>query len=65
MPHKTRKIIIIASATAILLILFGTALYLNSRPFKDKLKIKADVTLSEVLGREFTIDSASVQLPMN
>ncbi|MDO9390353.1 MAG: translocation/assembly module TamB domain-containing protein [bacterium] len=65
MPHKTRKILITASAVAILLILFATALYLNSRPFKDKLKIKADVTLSEVLGREFTIDSASVQLPMN
>jgi autotransporter translocation and assembly factor TamB len=65
MPHKTKKIIIIASAATILLALTGTTLYLNSRTFKGKLKAKADLTLSVVLGREFTIDSASVQLPMD
>ncbi|MBI4726057.1 translocation/assembly module TamB domain-containing protein [candidate division TA06 bacterium] len=65
MPHKTRNIIVITSAAVVLLSLAGLALYLNSRSFKEKLKTKADLTLSNVLGREFTIDSASVQLPMN
>ncbi len=65
MPHKTRNIIIIAAAAAVLLSLAGLTMYLNSRVFKGKLKAKADLSLSNVLGREFTIDSASVQLPMN
>jgi len=65
MPRQTSKIMIIASAAAILAVLAGAALYLNSRTFKSKLKAKADNTLSGVLGREFTIDSASVRLPMN
>ncbi|MBI5805222.1 translocation/assembly module TamB domain-containing protein [candidate division TA06 bacterium] len=65
MPHKTRNIIIISVAAVLLLSLAGLSVYFNSRTFKGKLKAKTDLTLSDVLGREFTIDSASVQLPMN
>ncbi|MDO9067803.1 MAG: AsmA family protein, partial [Deltaproteobacteria bacterium] len=65
MPHRTRKIILIALAAVVLLALAGLAFYLNSRAFKDELKAKADLTLSGVIGREFTIDSASVKLPLN
>ncbi len=65
MPHKTRNIIIISAAAVLLLSLAGLSMYLNSRTFKDKLKVKADRTMSDILGREFTIDSASVRLPMN
>jgi len=65
MPHRTRNIIIIVLTGVVLLTLAGLVCYLNSRTFKGKLKAKADLTLSNVLGREFTIDSASVQLPMN
>ena len=65
MPHKTRNIIIISAASVAVLSLAGLLMYLNSRTFKSRLKAKTDLTLSGVLGREFTIDSASVQLPLN
>jgi autotransporter translocation and assembly factor TamB len=64
MRLSRRDIIILACAAVSITAALATLFYLNSREFRSGLKSKADLELSYLLGREFSIGGAKMQLPL-